>query len=709
MRAFLSSRRGKVLLVVILALVVRLWAMFRLPIDFDEPVYLNTAVDYAQMMRSGDINAIIDYPEIREHPPLVRLLYGASLLPLGQKAGLSDTLLVTRLVSVVFGTLAAWVVAVFDPLAGLLMAINTYNVKYSSQAYLEALPQFASLAALFALLFSKSRRDWFFWLSALALGVTAAGKYSYFPIFLVILYVYFLEKKYRWQDLVGYIGLAALTFIVFNPALWHNPLGRLYASIAFHPAYAQGAHVQQVNYPWYQPLIWLSSAKPYEWHPDVFIYNPAEGIFSIDGMIFILALVALPQQWRRQRWIVFWIASSVLFLLLWPTKWPQYTLVVIPAFCIAASDTIKRLYFKIRSLEEYYGWFETMAPIPGRVFWVVLLIVFACVAGFIVTNGVTILMARRGWSHLLPGLTDLPGIAVYDLDRAPNGQMLIGTNRGVALWTPADQPESEEHWQYFTTADSPLPDQDVLSVLESQAGELWFGTRQGLARYNQLGWQVFHGSDWGLAGDTVFDLTEDREGRIWIGTNGGAAVFDGEGWIAYNQDDSGLPDNLVLSLGISPEKEGDWIYFGSGAGLSRLNAVDGAWEAVLPERLNAQSGGISDIMFDSQGRLWVATLGSGVFVRDGGEWTQFSVTNSDIPSNRVDEIAEIGDGDYWIATSFPDRPGGELARFDGSKWKIYEPIFTGYSGASTVAIAQDNLGRIWFGTQTAGVDIYSPK
>lgn len=709
MRAFLSSRRGKILLIVMLSLVLRLWAMFRLPIDFDEPIYLNTALDYAQMIRSGDINSVIDYPEIREHPPLVRLLYAASILPLGQQAGLSDTLLVTRLVSVVFGTLATWVVAVFDPLAGLLMAINTYNVKYSSQAYLEALPQFAALAALFALLFSQSRRDRLFWLSALALGVTAAGKYSYFPIFLVILYVYFLEKKYRWQDLVGYLGLALLAFVVLNPALWHDPLDRLYASIAYHPAYAQGDHVQQVNYPWHQPLIWLSSAKPYEWHPDVFLYNPAEGFFSIDGMIFILAIVALPQQWRRQRWVVVWIASGVLLLLLWPTKWPQYTLVVIPALCIAASDSLKRLYFKLRSLEEYYGWFQTMAPIPSRVFWVVLLIVFACSAGYITINGVTILMARRGWSHLLPGLTPLPGISVYDLDSLLNGQMLIGTNRGAALWTPISQPESEERWQYFTTTNSPLPDQEVLSVLQSRSGDLWFGTRKGLARYSGQGWQIFHDAEWGLVGDVVYDLVEDQDGRIWIGTNGGAAVYDGLGWTAYSEENSGMPDDLVLSLGIPSPAERDWIYFGSGAGLSRLNAISGAWEVILPERLNAKSGGISDIMFDSQGRLWVATLGSGVFIRDGEEWKQFSVMNSEIPSNRIDEVAEIGDGAYWIAASFPDRPGGELARFDGIKWKTFEPIFTGYSGASTVAMTRDSLGRIWFGTQTAGVDIYSPK
>ena len=99
------------------------------------------------------------------------------------------------MVSVIFGTLAVWLVAMVDPLAGGLLAIQTYAVKYTSQAYLEALPLFASLAALFALRRSMKKRDIWFWLSAGALGLTAAGKYSYFPIVVVLLYVYFREKN----------------------------------------------------------------------------------------------------------------------------------------------------------------------------------------------------------------------------------------------------------------------------------------------------------------------------------------------------------------------------------------------------------------------------------------------------------------------------------------------------------------------------------
>lgn len=710
MKSFLRSRSGIILLVVLIAFILRFWAAFRLPTDFDEPIYLNAALDYAQMFRGGNLNAVIDYPEIREHPPLVRLIYGLSMLPLGVNVGRSDALAVARFVSVIFGTLSVWVVALFDPLSGFLMAISTYMVKYTSQAYLEALPLFTSMLALFILFRSKNSHDRYFWISAGALGVTAAGKYSYFPIFLVILFVYFLVKKYPWRDLLLYLSVTILIFFVLDPVLWRNPFTRLYESIFFHPQYAQGSDVQLANYPWYQPIIWLSSSKPYEWHRDVFLYNPAEGIFSIDAIIFLAALIAIPQQWRERRWVLFWMVSGVLLLLLWPTKWPQYTLVVIPAFCLAASASLKRLGRFIKNLDDYYDWSKIMIPIPDRVFWVIFLGILGIFSTYVIINGISIFQARRGWSHMLNEVTPLPGNSVYALAVSPDGRVLVGTNQGAAIWTSAGEEMLLDDWQVFTPQNSGLPNKDVISVLVDANSAYWFGTRQGLSVFDGQTWNVYQNEDWDIDGEVIYDIQQGEDGRIWIGTEGGVAVYDGNTWLGYDQDNSGLVDNLILSIEIGSGEKGNSVYFGTGNGLSEFNINTGEWQTVAPDRFNEQSGGISDLHIDSTGKLWVATLGSGIHVWDGTKWNQYSISNSDVPSPRIEQISETTDGSIWISTSFSERPGGLIARFDGQKWKIFRPLYTGYSGASTVAITQDMLGRILFGTLTAGLDLYSqPK
>jgi hypothetical protein len=182
MRSFWARRRA-LIGVVLLGLLLRAWAALLLPTDFDEPVYLNAAFDYARSIQTGDLNGVIDYPANREHPPLVKLFYALNVLALGGQSTWELALLASRFTSAVFGALAVLLVALAGgPLAGVMLALHTLTAKYTSQAYLEALPLFASIAAVLSFERSKAVSDKWFWLSAIAMGLTAAAKYAYFTI-----------------------------------------------------------------------------------------------------------------------------------------------------------------------------------------------------------------------------------------------------------------------------------------------------------------------------------------------------------------------------------------------------------------------------------------------------------------------------------------------------------------------------------------------
>jgi hypothetical protein len=205
-----KRRWGILASIILLALLLRGWAVMRLPIDFDEPTYLEAATHYAEALRAGDWDGVIDYQGNREHPALVKLLYGMVVLVLGEDTGTLVAGLVARAVSATLGTLAVLVLALLDPLAGGLLALHTLAIKYTSQVYLEALPHLASIGAVLS--FSRispthhsaiSRQPagvWasgWFWLSAVALGVTAAGKLTYLPILFPILYLALWERRLR--------------------------------------------------------------------------------------------------------------------------------------------------------------------------------------------------------------------------------------------------------------------------------------------------------------------------------------------------------------------------------------------------------------------------------------------------------------------------------------------------------------------------------
>ena len=685
--------------IVLIGALLRGWAALRLPVDFDEPIYLRAGFDYARALGAGDWDGVIDYAENREHPALGKLLYGVAVLVVGQDTTWTLALYAGRIVSALLGTLAVLVLALVNPLAGGLLAVHTLVVKYTGQVYLEALPHLASLAAVLACNRSVRARDRWFWLSSLALGVTAASKFTYLPVVFVIFYLARWEKRFRWRDLLIYAAVALVAFWALNPTLWHDTFSRLADSLFFHTRYSQSAHVQSSGYPWYQPLYWISRSPPSLWHPEVFFY------FGLDGLIFLLALVGCYWEWRERRWVVVWIVTSLFFLLVWPTKWPQYTLVLVPALCLAGASTLTHSYRWFKEQETYYEWLRGMLPAPPLSFLIISgALVLAIVVGY---TAATLQMAlgRLGWSHFTTQSTLLPSNTVYDMVAGPGEGMVLGTERGGAIWSPPAATDLPDNWIVFTAENSGLPHDRVLAVARDQAEHLWFGTEAGLARYDGAEWQTYGMEDWGLRRGGVYALAVGSDGRLWVGTDVGAAVFDGQTWQTFTIATSGLVDDWVLSLAIAPQPEGDWVWFGTQAGISRLDTETGEWVDFSADL----EAGVVTLTIDASGRLWAGTLGDGLGLWDGETWQFYRTGNSDIPFNTVNEVLEIEPGVLWVGTARPASVGGVLAEFDGKTWKTFEQRNSGFSGAEPLVIVVDEMGRRWIGTRTAGVDIYQVK
>lgn len=337
--------------VTLAAFFLRLRAVERLPIDYDEDDYLAAAQHYSRALLEGDAQEIIHYRYNYEHPVLVKLLYGVVLTHLPQAPEVPQLpssappaaslpqpqFTALRLTSAVLGTLEALTLALFTPLGGLFLAFHTFTIKYTSQVMLEALPALTSLLAVMAYARARGRRNGWLVLSALMLGLTAAGKYLYAVAGAAIALHWAgsaLRAKGREQrrSLIALLGWGALSlavFVLFDPPLWPDPIGRLRDSLLFSVAYSQGGHVQSAGLPFYQPLLWIS--QPVPWHPGVFVILP-------DVFILLLALIGLRRLGQRRAVFAVWLAVGLAFLLVWPTKWPQYILVITAPLCLAAAE-----------------------------------------------------------------------------------------------------------------------------------------------------------------------------------------------------------------------------------------------------------------------------------------------------------------------------------------------------------------------------------
>ena len=325
-----------------------------LPVDYDEDDYLLAAQHYAQALVERNWGEIVNYDYNYEHPPLPKLIYGLALSPLPESPAIPDLptsaaparslphphFEFARTTAATMGALEVLALALLNPLAAFFLAIDTWQIKYTSQIMLEPLPALTSLLAV--LFYLKSDRKWNVWLasSAVALGLTAAGKYLYCVAGIAIL-IDWLRATYpkdgiraraiQWLSPMAVWGAVSLVaFFAADPYLWPDPAGRLTHSVLYHAGYAATSmEVQRANFPVWQPFVWLSGPVP--WHPGVFL-------LTLDLFISLLALLGLRRLWRKQPVFVIWLTAALAFLLAWPVKWPQYILILTAPLCMAAAE-----------------------------------------------------------------------------------------------------------------------------------------------------------------------------------------------------------------------------------------------------------------------------------------------------------------------------------------------------------------------------------
>ncbi|WP_139958588.1 hybrid sensor histidine kinase/response regulator transcription factor [Flavicella sediminum] len=84
-----------------------------------------------------------------------------------------------------------------------------------------------------------------------------------------------------------------------------------------------------------------------------------------------------------------------------------------------------------------------------------------------------------------------------------------------------------EYYQQLTISDG-LAHNGITSILEDSRGYIWFGTYDGLNRYNGYDFKIYknlvHKKI--ITSNRIREIMEDSQGDIWIGTDNGISVFD---------------------------------------------------------------------------------------------------------------------------------------------------------------------------------------
>ena len=257
-----------------------------------------------------------------------------------------------------------------------------------------------------------------------------------------------------------------------------------------------------------------------------------------------------------------------------------------------------------------------------------------------------------------------------------------------------------------------LSQNTVTAIVQDPAGFMWFGTQDGLNRYD--GYQFVHlkhdpRDPATLRNDSIFALHLDPNGDLWVGTEGGGlSRWDAtaESFVHYTQE-NGAPAGFGRERVrvITRDKNGLlWLGLHE-SGLYRFDETTAQWKHFLADSDDVTS--LSDnrvraIFEDRTGRLWIGTLGGlNLYDRTSGTFTRFQADPQDpgsLSDNQVRSIYEDSQRRLWIGTL-----GGGLNRFDRSAG-TFEHFMHDENDPSSLSenrvrtILEDDEGRLWVGT-----------
>lgn len=305
----------------------------------------------------------------------------------------------------------------------------------------------------------------------------------------------------------------------------------------------------------------------------------------------------------------------------------------------------------------------------------------------------------------------------------------------------------------YLTSDQGLPSNRINCIFQDKLGFMWFGTQDGLARYDSYNFEVYRNNPddkHTLSNNEILCITEEPgTGNLWIGTNGGINYFDQkEGrfvnnvlvlpnndssilkktissiiidhkkqlWIVQNsvvycysnyksaphvyrrRSKYYIPDNRIQCI-FQDSKHNIWI--GTRTQLCLLDSVKKRFKHV---NLPVDTIRINSFFEDSRNNLWLLSR-QGVIKMKGNSIQHFTAQNSALGQNRANGAIEDARGNIWFVMV----NGNGLIYYDGKMEQI-KPVSPGLYNHNSLnskilsCIFKDRDNNIWLGTYGLGIN-----
>jgi signal transduction histidine kinase/ligand-binding sensor domain-containing protein len=286
----------------------------------------------------------------------------------------------------------------------------------------------------------------------------------------------------------------------------------------------------------------------------------------------------------------------------------------------------------------------------------------------------------------------------------------------AAAQLEAQLPDRPPRFERLSVAEG-LSQSVVTSILQDRQGFLWFGTTDGLNRYDGYTFQIYRNdpsNPTSISHSRINALLEDDDGYLWIGLyNAGINRFDplsGE-FKSYRINGSDQGSQAANRIRVLERDQDGTLWAGThGGGLLRYNAQKDEFDRFPftgSESAESERDAITSLVFDDQDRIWVGT-GSGLynFDRQTSAFTLYPAGSQDEKDplrGTISSLYHDGDGWIWIGVK-----NGSLLRLNPENGAIRQFIpgaglHPGLKEHAIRSILIDRSGVLWLASEGAGL------
>lgn len=319
---------------------------------------------------------------------------------------------------------------------------------------------------------------------------------------------------------------------------------------------------------------------------------------------------------------------------------------------------------------------------------------------------------------------------------------------------------------YFRHLDTEkgLSQNTVLCILQDRLGFMWFGTKDGLNRYDGNTIKVFkkeENNPFSIGNNTIWSILEATNGELWIGTEKGIFIYNPttDGFRVFDKRSQDNDNIHHWVTDMEMDKNGNiWITTGNvfcyspkddqlrkiktasqnGAAQSPARSLEQAWTIATENNdiwVGALKGGvckyslrknnpddysmqfygnnldqISKVVNLNSSHLLLGSFSDGMKILDkkNGEVSKYNLGISNEKELYIREISVFSDGNIWIGTQ--------------SGLYVHDPVVNttvhlyhnsgdqySLSDNAVYSMYEDREGGIWIGTYFGGVNYFPNK